>query len=401
MVRPSTDSFPDLTGQFLDNDRYELLSVIGIGGYGKVYEALDTHTSTSVAIKCLAKPELSSREELRLNRELALHKKVSSHPNIVTLHTHFTSGDFIYVVLDLCAGGDLFTAVNTRDFFKHKDDLIKTIMMQLIDAVEYCHQSNVFHRDLKPENVLLSTDGTTIYLADFGLSSDQDFESDFGCGSSYYMSPECVGTETGRKPYSTVHNDIWSIGIVLTNILSDVNPWRLPVSYDLSYARFLRDPDSLRQNLSISEDAALVFRGVFRRNPIDRPTLDDFRKQILAVQTFFGTSLARSASTARRLPAALASSDIGGVLDGFVPHTPVAKFPAPPTPVVKLPAPTQMKQTSISQGPKKRNVLNLSIVIPQPPGPGPSAADKTPPKRKRAVRPVLVKRESKSSCCQN
>jgi serine/threonine protein kinase len=185
-----TKTFPDFTGRTLNNGRYFLMNILGAGAYGKVYKALDNHSPSPVfvAVKCLLKHEPGSRHDIIQRRELALHEQVSGHPNIVRFHNTFSDDTFVYVVLDLCDGGDLFTAITEKQIFIGNNDLVRSTFLQLIDAVHECHKQDVFHRDIKPENILCSKDGT-IFLADFGLSTDDHLSKDFGCGSSYYMSP--------------------------------------------------------------------------------------------------------------------------------------------------------------------------------------------------------------------
>jgi serine/threonine protein kinase len=95
----------------------------------------------------------------------------------------------VYAALDYCPGGDLFTAVVERGVFHSQDDLIKTAYLQILDAVDWCHSHRIAHRDIKPENVLCSEDYSMMYLADFGLASQDAFSKDFGRGSPFYLSP--------------------------------------------------------------------------------------------------------------------------------------------------------------------------------------------------------------------
>lgn len=189
----ATELMPDFAGRVLDNGRYRLLESLGAGAYGKVYRALDTTSPVDApvhyAIKCLDRhPPGSHTDELQ-QKEFLLHKLVSGHPNVVTFHRWFRDQLFVYVVLDLCIGGDLFTAITDHQVF-HKDTrLIKAAFVELIDGLQHCHELGVFHRDIKPENVLCANDGTSIKLADFGLSTTKAVCEDYGCGSSYYMSP--------------------------------------------------------------------------------------------------------------------------------------------------------------------------------------------------------------------
>lgn len=184
---------PDFSGQVLAKGRFFVLDCLGSGAYGKVYRALDTTSPegdpTYYAIKCLDRHVPGSSLDFIQQREFALHKLVSGHPNIVTFHECFRDDLYVYVVLDLCTGGDLFTAITEQRLFHNNSALIKTAFLQLLDAVEHIHDLGVFHRDIKPENVLFSKDSSLIRLADFGLSIRSPVCEEFGCGSSYYMSP--------------------------------------------------------------------------------------------------------------------------------------------------------------------------------------------------------------------
>lgn len=70
-----------------------------------------------------------------------------------------------------------------------KDEMVRSVFVKILDAVHACHERKVFHRDLKPENILCNTDGSEVYIADFGLGTQQMFSYSFGCGTSAYLSP--------------------------------------------------------------------------------------------------------------------------------------------------------------------------------------------------------------------
>ncbi|KAJ8086746.1 hypothetical protein PM082_005569 [Marasmius tenuissimus] len=292
MPRPSaTDSFPNFTGRLLHNSRFKLLEPLGSGAYGKVYRAIDLQSPPEdpryFAVKCLLKPEAGSRQEEFQTREFALHKLVSDHPHVVTFHEVFEDHTYIYVLLDFCPGGDLFAAITERGVFHNNDPLIRSTFIQLIDAVQYCHDKGVFHRDLKPENILCTKDGEEIRLADFGLSTQTRVSQDFGCGSSFYMSPECIGKEFRHGKYSTRHSDIWSLGVILINLVSGRNPWRYAMTTDDCFSAFLHDRDFLRKVLPVSEGVNRILKRIFHLNPLCRISLPDLRKKILELDTFY------------------------------------------------------------------------------------------------------------------
>jgi serine/threonine protein kinase len=173
-------------------NRLELTRVLGVGAYGVVYTAVDIHTNQVYAVKALNKHGLDPRQLKFQQREIRLHHLASQHPNVVSLVRIMDSPDCTFVVMEFCPEGDLFSNITDKGNFVGNDFLAKSIFLQLLDAVQYCHSLGIYHRDLKPENVLVTDQGMTVKLADFGLATTDYFTSDFGCGSTFYMSPgEC------------------------------------------------------------------------------------------------------------------------------------------------------------------------------------------------------------------
>jgi serine/threonine protein kinase len=106
----------DLVGHRIDGGRLEFLSVLGLGAYGVVYLTVDLFAPEPVylAVKCLLRAGLDSRQRHFQRREIALHQLASRHPNVVTMHKVFEDAEHIYVVMDFCDEGDLFGMITER-----------------------------------------------------------------------------------------------------------------------------------------------------------------------------------------------------------------------------------------------------------------------------------------------
>ena len=184
---------PPAIGTFIDNGALQLVEILGYGGYGIVYRAVDTFSPNpkSYAVKCL--PHSNKRSATRQRqlhmREITLHQLASGHPNVVTLHRVIEEYQYTFIVMDYCPDGDLFTQILHKRRYLGHDALIKEVFLQLLDAVEYCHSLNIYHRDLKPENILCFDGGLRLAITDFGLATTERMSTEFRTGSVYHMSP--------------------------------------------------------------------------------------------------------------------------------------------------------------------------------------------------------------------
>ena len=204
---PSPPSPP--LGTFIDNGSLVLVELLGQGGYGIVYRALNTRgpVPISYAVKCLPRARTSRLTRLRqlcLPRtrtaqssgqrqlhlqEIHLHKLASAHPNVVPLHRVVEGKDFTYIVMDYCEGGNLLNQILHQHRYLGQDEPIKHVFLQLLDAVEHSHSLGIYHRDLKPENILCFDGGMRLAVTDFGFATTDEFSKEFGRGSANYMSP--------------------------------------------------------------------------------------------------------------------------------------------------------------------------------------------------------------------
>lgn len=331
----------NLIGHRIADGRLELVSVLGLGAYGVVYLARDLHqhqgpyASTSshqasasllaakqghasgyYAVKCLNKVGLDARQRAFQRREIMLHTMASSHPNVVTLHRVIDDPQdpCVYVVLDYCPDGDLFSMITetqrymlptsasqsaeqqgidvafTQERLK-MDALIRDVFDQILDAVEFCHQMGIYHRDLKPENILCLRGGAKVVLADFGLATGDKTSADFGCGSTFYMGPECQGGINRRlTSYNTAANDVWSLGVILVNLICGRNPWKQACPADDTFREYLRNPDFLNEILPISEGVNTILKRVFTFRAEARCSITDLRRMVRSVDRLTATA---------------------------------------------------------------------------------------------------------------
>ena len=186
---------PDFSGLTISHGAFHLRMTerLSAGAYGVVYIAKDLspapHGVPFYAVKCLLRHADDSDFARQQQREIAHHRAVSDVPGVVTLHAVIEEEFYTFLVLDLVQGGDLFSAIMEGGTYTNNDEAVRRTMLQLVDALAACHEAGVYHRDLKPENILCSPGAEHAYLADFGLSTRSTRSSNFGCGSSFYMSP--------------------------------------------------------------------------------------------------------------------------------------------------------------------------------------------------------------------
>ncbi|KAF9022501.1 kinase-like protein [Hymenopellis radicata] len=283
-------SLPDFTNTVVDHGRLHLKKFLGAGSFGAVYEAVDIQAACPLqyAVKVMFAPPPGSYEEELQSAEIELHKRVSEHHNVVTLHEHIVEGPYSYMLLALCRGDDVGTRLG-KGQFRHNDHLIRSTMIQIIDGLMSCHEKGVYHRDLKPENILTSSDGSRVFLADFGLSTEKRASNEYRVGTLPYMSPECIGSEYTTAYYYSEYNDIWSVGIILVNLVTDCFPWASAEEEDPLFRLYLDDPDSIAKTMPIriSAECNELFKCIFQVEPLRRISLSRLRMFIAQIETFF------------------------------------------------------------------------------------------------------------------
>jgi serine/threonine protein kinase len=251
---------------------------------------------------------VDARQRRFQQHEIALHYQASQHPNVVSLMRVMDSPDCTYVVLEYCPEGDLFSNITEHGRFVGDDHLAKHAFLQLLDAIQYCHSLGIYHRDLKPENVLVTDNGHTVKLADFGLATRDKITTDFGCGSTFYMSPgkhmnlavdwavSNVLTECQRPSsrshvcYASAPNDVWSLGVILVNLTCGRNPWKKASPDDTTFKAFLKDPEFLSTILPVAPELNSILRRIFECDPQRRIGLNELRDLVLDCPRFTMTT---------------------------------------------------------------------------------------------------------------
>ncbi|KAH7671169.1 Non-specific serine/threonine protein kinase protein [Dioscorea alata] len=203
-------------------DHYRVGKKLGQGQFGTTYLCVDKADGKEYACKSIPKRKLLCHEDYEdVWREIQIMHHLSEHANVVRIRGAYEDALFVHLVMELCAGGELFDRIIQKGHFSEREaaQLIKTI----VGVVQSCHSLGVMHRDLKPENFLfLSADDDAVLKAtDFGLSvfyKPGDTFSDV-VGSPYYVAPEVL-----RKFYGP-EADVWSAGVILYILLSGVPPF--------------------------------------------------------------------------------------------------------------------------------------------------------------------------------
>ncbi|KAF9570555.1 hypothetical protein EC968_001674 [Mortierella alpina] len=269
----------------IDNNRLVLKEMLGVGAYGSVHKAVHAQTGHIFAVKSLNKTGLDSRQRAFQNQEAKLHALVSGHPNIATLHKIVEEDDCLHMVLDYGAEGDLFYFITEKGGFVGNVPAIKSIFCQIASAVMHCHSRGVYHRDLKPENIIMC--GQSVKLVDFGLATTDPISSDFGCGSTFYLSPECQGGyQDIVKSYDSAANDVWSLGVILINLVFGRNPWKQACARDETFSAYVLNNNFLQTILPMSGELNEIIKSVFCLSPSKRITLPELVARVQACGSF-------------------------------------------------------------------------------------------------------------------
>ncbi|CAK9139406.1 unnamed protein product [Ilex paraguariensis] len=249
---------------------YTIGKKLGQGQFGTTRLCTDKSTSKLYACKSIPKKKLFCQEDYEdVWREIQIMHHLSEHPNVVRIKGTYEDSLFVHIVMELCAGGELFDRIVQKGHYSEREaaKLIKTI----VGVVEACHSLGVMHRDLKPENFLFtSTDeDAALKATDFGLSVFYKPGETFSdvVGSPYYVAPEVLSKHYGPE------SDVWSAGVILYILLSGVPPFWAETEIGI-FRQILQGKLDFESEPwpGISESAKDLIRKTLDRNPKKRLT---------------------------------------------------------------------------------------------------------------------------------
>jgi eukaryotic-like serine/threonine-protein kinase len=273
-----------MTEGVLLNDRYQLLEQLGTGGMAFVYRARDVVLDRDVAIKVLRK-DYSDNEEFQNQFRLEARSAANlSHPNIVTVHDFGFADGLLYIVMEHIPGKDLKQLIRERGRFSVQDGI--PLMVQACAGIGYAHRAGLVHCDVKPHNMLVSKD-MRLKVTDFGIaralaSFTPSERTDVVWGSPLYFAPEQAA---GEPP--TPASDVYSLGIVMYELLSGTPPFTAGTADELARLHISARPVPIREYIpDIPSALEEILMKVLSKEPAARYRTAD---QLGRVLKKFGT----------------------------------------------------------------------------------------------------------------
>jgi len=243
--------------------QYKILSELGAGGMGIVYHGVDVLLEREVAIKKL-RSEFSRTPDIaeRFRREAKIQARLN-HPNIAHLYSFFKDGDSFYIVMEYVDGTPLSSVTPIRW------QQALAMFLEILEGLEYAHSLGVLHRDLKPENIMAGPRGE-VKIMDFGiahvLGSVRQTREQSIVGTMQYICPELINSKE-----ISARSDIYSLGILLFEIVSGQLPFTAENDFALLHQHLEKDPPLLSTLVPdvppFLDDA--IFKAM-RKSPEDR-----------------------------------------------------------------------------------------------------------------------------------
>ncbi|KAG8649003.1 hypothetical protein MANES_08G060300v8 [Manihot esculenta] len=256
---------------------YDLGEEVGRGHFGYTCSAKakkGNMKGQDVAVKVIPKSKMTTAIAIEdVRREVQILRALSGHKNLVQFYDAYEDDENVYVVMELCNGGELLDRILSRGG-KYSEDDAKTVMVQILNVVAYCHLQGVVHRDLKPENFLFATkeENSPLKAIDFGLSDyvKPDERLNDIVGSAYYVAPEVLHRSYGTEA------DMWSIGVIAYILLCGSRPFWARTESGIFRAVLKADP--------IFDDAPWTSLSPEAIDFVKRLLNKDYRKRLTAAQ---------------------------------------------------------------------------------------------------------------------
>ena len=246
--------------------RYRLLTLLGRGGAGEVWQAEDTVLARQVAVKLLRRLEGDPMDAVARFRAEAQAAARLMHPNVVATYDVGTEGEHVFLVMELVSGPDLAKLMRTAGLPSAK--LVADIATQGARALDAAHGAGIVHRDVKPGNLLLAPDGT-LKITDFGIAKSAGTETTgLGVllGTASYVSPEQV-----RGEPATPASDWYSFGCVLHELLTGTPPFTGP-TVDVVMRQHLDAPPPPIMRTDVPPELGDLITHLLAKDPADRPS---------------------------------------------------------------------------------------------------------------------------------
>ena len=248
---------------FLRN--FKILAELGVGAFGTVFKVQHILTEKIYAMKVMNKNYIIQKKYLHyVVSEFEIMKTLTGSPFVIDLHYCFQSANYLFMVIDICPGGDF-------DNLKYINNL-KLFFAELVLAFEHIHKHHVVYRDLKPENILLDPYGH-IKVCDFNLAkggvTKQKRATSF-CGSPMYLSPEMLDPEGVDQ-----RADIYGIGLLIYELITD-RPAFMAANLDELYEKIKNNKIDF-ENPKLKGDMKDLLQKILKVNPDDRITIEEIK----------------------------------------------------------------------------------------------------------------------------
>ena len=250
---------------------YTFQGMLGSGTFSEVRKVYHHPTGTYRAAKSIPLSASSTPKVEKLLKEVSILKRLD-HPGIIKVYEVFQNPTHIYIVTELCTGGELFDRI--KDLKKFSENQAAHCMLEIVSALMHCHQLDIVHRDLKPENVMYSSreEDSVLKVIDFGTSQlyNKHHKMKKIIGTYVYMAPEVISGEYDEKC------DVWSLGIMLYIMLCGIPPFCGRNDQEV-VSRIQNAPLSFSHSNwnNISEEAKALVMNMLKKNPGQRLSIEE------------------------------------------------------------------------------------------------------------------------------